>query len=400
MSRILFAWELGTGYGHIARFLPVAIELREAGHEVIFALKDLLYAEEILGPHGFTFQQAPVWQHQPHDLPEPASFAEILFKFGYLNPVNLLAMVKAWNQLYMAVKPDLLIIDYGPTALIASKDLGIPRAMIGTGFLIPPRETPIPGIQPWKNIPAQRLVNSEARVLQAINDVLSRLGQPALEVLAELFDVDEKFLTTFRELDHYQDRTEAHYWGPQFSADEGVSCSWPPGNSKKIFAYLKPTCKHFTEIIRQLALSPYRSLIHAPGLSDKKIEQLQSDNIIFSINPVNIREASEVADMAICHAGFGTVSAMLLGGCHVLLLPLQLEQAITANNIEKLGAAIVIYGNEEKPDFSNIITELATRPELHKKAADFSVKHRDYDKNRQIDKMVARCNELITNNKL
>ena len=104
--------------------------------------------------------------------------------------------------------------------------------------------------------------------------------------------------------------------------------------------------------------------------------------------------------MAICHAGFGTVSAMLLGGCHVLLLPLQLEQAITANNIEKLGAAIVIYGNEEKPDFSNIITELATRPELHKKAADFSVKHRDYDKNRQIDKMVARCNELITNNKL
>ncbi|MBI5040888.1 MAG: hypothetical protein HZB57_06735 [Gammaproteobacteria bacterium] len=61
MSRILCVWELGGGYGHIAALAPLAQALRVRGHEVTLVLKDLFYAEAILGTTGLDYVQAPVW---------------------------------------------------------------------------------------------------------------------------------------------------------------------------------------------------------------------------------------------------------------------------------------------------------------------------------------------------
>ena len=60
MSRIIYAWELGAGYGHLAAFLPLAKALRAAGHEVIFVVKELTHAETLLGQQGFAYLQAPL----------------------------------------------------------------------------------------------------------------------------------------------------------------------------------------------------------------------------------------------------------------------------------------------------------------------------------------------------
>ena len=62
MARYLFAWELGGDYGHLARLLPVALELRARGHEVVFAVRDLMGAEKLLTPHGIrTWRQIALW---------------------------------------------------------------------------------------------------------------------------------------------------------------------------------------------------------------------------------------------------------------------------------------------------------------------------------------------------
>jgi len=50
-------------------------------------------------------------------------------------------------------------------------------------------------------------------VLQSINGALSKLGVPGLENLSDLFDCDENFLTTFKELDHYQNREKLNTGG-------------------------------------------------------------------------------------------------------------------------------------------------------------------------------------------
>src|SRR3989442_1668838 len=86
MSRVLCVWELGSGYGHLGRLLPVALELRERGHDVAFALRELTHSEAFLGKHGFDLMQAPVWMGERRGGDFPINYAEMLGNFGYLYP--------------------------------------------------------------------------------------------------------------------------------------------------------------------------------------------------------------------------------------------------------------------------------------------------------------------------
>src|SRR5438445_13046775 len=132
MSRILYAWELGTGYGHLGSVLPLAVRLRARGHEVVFARRDLTPPERFLGRRGFALLQAPVWLSERRGLDLPVSYAEMLANFGFLDRAGLTGMVKAWRQLYALVQPDLLVIDHAPTALLAVRGTGSPLVVIAT----------------------------------------------------------------------------------------------------------------------------------------------------------------------------------------------------------------------------------------------------------------------------
>lgn len=256
MSRILCVWELGGGYGHIAALAPLAQALRARGHEVTLVLKDLFYAERILGESGLEYVQAPVWQHPPRDLPNPVNYAEILFHVGYLNAANLFGLVKAWRRLYRAFNPDLLLVDHAPTALLAARGLNIRTVTYGSGFFAPPRRLPMPSIRPWLQVSEERLMSSETRVLFEINHVLKMLGEPPLERLADMLAVDHEFLATFPELDHFGERTDADYCGPRFTRDSGAAPHWPEGAGPRVFAYLKPQSRDFASVIGALRALP------------------------------------------------------------------------------------------------------------------------------------------------
>ena len=75
MSDVLFVWELGGGYGHLGHMLPLARQLRAAGHRVTFALKDLARARDTITEPEFRLLQAPVWLPAPSGMPAPASYA-------------------------------------------------------------------------------------------------------------------------------------------------------------------------------------------------------------------------------------------------------------------------------------------------------------------------------------
>ena len=147
----MIAWELGAGYGHLQTFPDLTLTLRNRGHEVVFVVRDLSLAESVLGRHGFDCLQAPVWPtHKAH--PPTACFAEILTRFGYNHPDGLVSLVKAWRKLYGLLAPDVLLVNYSPTALLAAEGLDVPRLMIGTGFECPPMSAPLPSLMPWKNV--------------------------------------------------------------------------------------------------------------------------------------------------------------------------------------------------------------------------------------------------------
>ena len=397
MGGILCVWELGSGYGHMATLLPLALKLRHLGHEVVFALRDLSSAEVVIGKHGFPLLQAPIWIQRVSGLPiPPLNYAEILHGFGFLDESGLMGMVKAWLKIFELVKPDLLLIDHAPTALLASMNRGIPRCLVGTGFCSPPRKSPTPNMRPWLNVPEQRLVESDQRVLSVMNGVLAVLGKPPITTIADLFKVEEDFLCTFPELDHYQNRKGGHYWGPILNREEGGNPpQWPAEGSKKIFVYLRPGYKHFEKIVQVLHGLPFKTLIHAPELSENLIKKYRSPHVEFSDQPVPIKQAAEQCDLAISHAGHGMTSAMLLAGRPLLMFPMHLEQHLVSRNVVNYGAGLLVNQESQNPGYGEIVNRLLASPSFAERALSFAKKYSSFDPAKQVESIARRCEEII-----
>lgn len=176
MSTILYAWELGGGYGHTAAFLPIARALKERGHRVMFALRDLQYAETLLGSDDFEYLQAPVrWPHAGA-VPPARSYPEILRNSGFAESGELYCQAKAWRTLFRALEPSLIVFDHAPTAVLAARESGIPQVSFGTGFFNPPATSPLPNLRPWQPVSDRELSKTEGQVLANINLALQRLA--------------------------------------------------------------------------------------------------------------------------------------------------------------------------------------------------------------------------------
>ena len=241
MKRIIYAWELGGGFGHIHAFIPIAQRLNTEGHEVTFVVRDLLNAECELNRLGFRSLQAPLWQGRLLGLPDPpANLSEILLHFGFLRNEYLLGLVRAWLELFRLLNADLVIGDYSPSALLAARIAGIPGATFGTGFCRPAPVAPLPNLRSWMPVPDERLAGSDLKVLDTTNKVLRDFGLLPLNRVADIFSLDEDFLCTFPELDHYPHRPGGEYWGAVYNSEVGIEIDWPGQERFRVFCYVKP----------------------------------------------------------------------------------------------------------------------------------------------------------------
>jgi UDP:flavonoid glycosyltransferase YjiC (YdhE family) len=396
MGKIAFCWELGGGLGHITGFLPMAKRLQEQGHEVVYIVKNILNTEQLIGQYGVKIYQAPIWLPKVKNLRVPLNYAEILFRFGYLNEERLFDMVVGWKNLFEIIKPDLAIFDHSPTANVASRGVSVKRALFGTGFCAPPRVKLMPSIRPWTKTPLQRLQNSENRAMQSINSALGKMGVPELEKLSDLFDCDENFLATFPELDHYQGRGPARYWGARMSMDVGEEPSWPNNKSgPKIFAYLKGGYKDAEKVLEALKNVEANVLVYASGFAPAQIKKFQTERLIFSPKMFDLKKVCRECDLVICHAGHATVARALLGGVPVVMLPTQTEQFIMSINMVRFGAATMVNYNDEEPDYAGAIHRALNDESIKEKAQEFADRHADFDQQEQVASIVDRIEELV-----
>ena len=111
MSRIVFAWELGSSYGHISRLLPFARKLKKRGHEVLLVLRELQNVGN-LSVDELPVLQAPLWIYPPKGLSEPPlNYSEILLRYGYLDAGGLAGLVQAWRSLFTLHCSDVVVAD-------------------------------------------------------------------------------------------------------------------------------------------------------------------------------------------------------------------------------------------------------------------------------------------------
>lgn len=394
MARIVFAWELGGDYGHIARLLPLALELRRRGHDPVFVVRELHGAELLLAPHGLAWFQAPLWIGTVENLPAAAGYAELLMRFGFLNGRSLTGICRAWRNLLAVLKADMVVMDHAPTALLATRGMPLKRVNLGDGFCIPPTSRPLPLFMWWQRGNTVRQADSEERVRQVANAALLALDAPPLLNLAELFDCDLSLFLSFAEFDHYPGRTSGEFLGPVFSLGQGAPAAWPDGDVPRVFAYLKAGYSALDRVLGSLREAPVRVLAHVPGAARDTLKRNTSPTMRFSEAPVDILAARAGCDLAICHGGHGTISAMLLAGKPLLLLPMQAEQAMTAHVLEKLGVALAV-APEAAGQLQRIVKRALGDANLGTAARAFAARHQGYDQAATLAQAADRCTGLL-----
>ena len=329
MATILLAWELGGGLGHLMNLRPIASEMPRRGHRVMAALRDLSLAHEILHGPGVTFLQAPFKHQRMRQINPSCTFAHILHNIGFSDVDELSTMVGAWRQLFEFVRPDLIVFDHSPTALLAARGVAVRKALIGTGFFAPPNVTPLPNLRTWLAVDRSQMQADESQVLATINAALRRIGQSPLRSVAQLFaDVDENFLLTFRELDCYDRPPDSEYFG-NWTGNIGEPPKWPDGPGRKQFGYLKPF-HELPKLLHELQRAANPTLLYAPGIDPRLRKQFEGPTLRFADAPVRMAQAAAECDLAILNGTFASTAAVLLAGKPSLHVPIFLEQATNA----------------------------------------------------------------------
>lgn len=396
MGRILIAWELGGHLGHLGRFVGIAKRFRELGHEPFFACRDLRSAGIMLAPHDFPFLQAPVYRGAARGAPRPPrSYSEILLHHGYLNSRDLSGLIGGWRGLTDLIRPELVLSDYAPTALLALRGTGIPCASFGSGFFLPPSTEPLPPLEPWQHIPPERLRYSDALVLGVINEVLTGMGETRLDFLHEALSVDECFLTTVAEIDHYGARSKTHYWGPVIGPDAGSPPPWPESKGPRIFGYVKPRHGYLEAVVESLAEIECSAVVFSPREARLDTGKLSAANVRVVDKPLDVRRCAQESDLAITHAGHDTSATMLVFGTPILMLPLQVEQYVLSRRIHDLGAGLIVHPRDGEAGVRKGLHEMLSDESYRNAARFFSNKYAWVRGTGVRDAVVARCLALM-----
>ncbi len=392
---VLFAWELGGNLGHVGEMLPLARDLHARGHRVVMALREVARASNVLRGESFTVLQAPLGVAGAAGLGSPASFAEILLRTGYHSPEALLGPVQGWRRLFEQQRPDLLIANSAPTAQLAARSLAIPVVVQGNGFFSPSRTEPIPAFRTWEPVPIVRLAYSERLALDTVNRTLSVIGLAGLGRLADLFDVAEDFLCTFPELDHYPGRTGQRYWDPLIGGLKGIPPAWPRGGGARVFGYLRKETPGLENLLAALQEADLRALVFVPDVTPRFRKRWSGRNVTLSPDPVDLSAALGQVDLFVGYAGLGTVSQALLAGVPILSVPMHAEQLITALNVQRLGAGLVLVEPVGQADIREALNRLTGEASFRAAAQQFAARHADYEPGAALEAIVSRCEELL-----
>ena len=393
MANVLLTWELGGGLGHCVNLLPLATGLLQRGHHVYVALRDLSRAESIFADLDVTYLQAPIQTAAMRRSIEPVrTFAQMLHNIGFGEAERLCTYTSAWRSIYDLVQPTLTVFDHSPTAMLASRGYSMRRALIGTGFFTPVDAYPLPDLRPWLPSDAAAQQKDEDAVLRNVNQLLTYWQQPPVARLSQLYcDVDENFLVSFSELDHYDDRPAARWWGawPNVS---GTAPQWPSAKGPKIYAYLKPfkALGNFLAALRELQ---YPTLAYVDGITRTVQRKFESDTLRFQNERLDLAEVGRQCDLAVLNGNHGTTVSMLLAGKPILQIPLTLEQVLFSRRVVELGAGL--RADPNKPDqIMARFGDMLKSDQFTGKSQAFADKYKDFSPRQAVHDLVGRACDL------
>jgi hypothetical protein len=394
MASILFTWELGGGLGHLMRIYPILKELQSRGHRITAALRDQRHVALAWPGLELPVYPAP-HKAQPtaHEIHPVKFYSDILHNIGWSNIAELEPLLAGWQELYQQVRPDFVIHDHSPTAMLVSQQFAVKHALIGTGFCSPPDTDRAPLLRTWSESSPTEEVNVSTQILKCVNPWLLKTNQPLISRPTEPYSrAHENFLTTFQELDHFGPRPNATYWGiPNDS--QGTRPAWPPAAGPKLFAYLHAdaTLPGVINAIRNFKLP---TMIFLGSRGQEQLNGFANDYIHITSELVDLAWVAQEAAVGILNGSHGSTAAFLLAGKPILQLPIQLEQYLGAKRSVDFGAALMADRHQPdtiEPQLKRLLREVS----FTANAFQFSDRYRSWTPQNQTNRIVERIEKLL-----
>ena len=388
MAKILTAWELGVGLGHLLSIRSLARLLLTRGHSVHLVVRDLDRARSIFLEMNVNVELAPFYTEarlSPHR--QAHTFADLLLTVGAEDIDGTYDRCLRWRQIVDRIRPDYLLFDHSPTAILATRGYPLPTGVIGTGFYCPVNQSRLPNWRPWSSSADFDFEVSERLATTHLNQVLSRLDAPTIERVGGLYaDVTRQFLQTYPELDHFPDREGGRYYGIT-PLEPGIATAWPRGVGKRIFAYLKPV-PVTQRIIRHLSLLGVPSIVCCPGLASGYIARAQQrfPALRLENKPVDLRTIVDTCDIAIHHGSHDTTATFLLAGKPSLVFPTQLEQRLTALRLKEMVVACMPDPRDDAEVVDGLHSVL-TSASMAENARQFASRYADWSADEMLAKI-------------
>jgi hypothetical protein len=355
--RALLTWEIGGG-GHFQPTLRLAAALKRLGLHVDFAALRLHTVPATDKSFDRLFQ-APVLprttrvERQFGSGGRPAlSYVEILMDYEFDQPRVVHRQVEAWRSLFDVIRPDILITDFSPGAVLAARGR-IPTVAFGSPFCVPcGSHGRLPPFLPERPVS----VENENAVRASICTALEEFGEPPVNDLVEAVVAPIRFPQGFTELDPYAAvRTE------ELLPPIVEQCTVESGSGSEVLAFLPRTLKTYPAIIETLMRLGQAVCLDGRRMTPDIHRRLGEAGVRFGAEVFDSNDMARSASLVLSHGGFHTVVRGLLAGVPQVIVAGDQEKFLHLLALQRLGVGAGVTVQRLTSDTLGEAIEAVTR---------------------------------------
>lgn len=325
--RVLLAFELGAGRGHVVTLARMAGALGP-GLPLIAAMPGLRHAAQ-LRAMGARVIRCP----RPQIAVRAGNATWACYLGAALEDADLVRRsLGFWRDLIVSEDISILIADYAPLAVWAAQALraegwDIRVVTVGTGYGVPPG-----GLERFPQLVAgyDRVVHPEAETLAGLNRIAKAVGIAPLPRLSALGRADLALAATFPFLDPYA-RPAADLCPPLVDLSSGLA------EGDEMFVYFSRDEPDGPELAEALMRLPLPRRGYLPGATAAVKSRLRAAGMIVEEAPVSATLIARRSRMVLHAAPHGTLCMAALAGLPQVGLPGHMEQMTHATRAETAG---------------------------------------------------------------
>ncbi|NJM34005.1 MAG: hypothetical protein HC850_04035 [Rhodomicrobium sp.] len=369
MAAVLLCCEGGGGLGHIIRLRRIAAELSRRGAVCHAALikpdKGRGFAESfssILQAPGERWGSGypPKLQLSP-DPRDACNTTFQLWELGFWRRETVAANVLAWQRIFAEIKPDAVVADLAPFALLAAAGR-IPTFCVGNGFFVP---ATVGGYFSPDGKPASpQDCAAQDEFFEIARAALKDIGLEPPSNIALALCSDAPCPAALPALDpRYAIRAEA-LAPPELEEQPG---EFPAPQGDRVLVYLGQDVAAHRVLLDGVAASGLPAILYVSPNAAAGLPAMR--NLVVRTQPFTLREIAGLGGLVVHHGGIGITHASALAGVPQWIGYRGYERWRNAQAAFKQGAAVA--GSLESLRAEHVassILRLATSSD-HKRAA-------------------------------